>query len=112
MSLKPRRANLPKSVWSFFGPLPVLSEPRLVEDRGAFGITEWQPRTITVDAGGCAVTQTQTFWHEATHVALWDSGVHNVLTHQQLEAVCDALGGYLAGMQLAGCLTVRAPKDA
>jgi hypothetical protein len=102
--------RLPKALWSPHGPLPVLRSKTLLEDEGAFGQVMWRPREITLDATSCPATQAQTLFHEAVHVALWDSGVHNSLTDEQEEAVCDAVGNYLAAMMHAGCLTIRAPK--
>lgn len=102
--------RLPKALWSSLGPLPVSQvAPGEMAD-GAMGTFTFRPRTIHLDKTMSPESKAQTFWHEAVHVALWDSGVHNHLGHELQESVCDALGSYLAGMMKAGCLTVRAPK--
>lgn len=72
----------------------------------AFGIVDFEQRTIDIVGTGPMATRWQTFWHEAVHVALWDSGTHNILTEQQNEAVADAVGAFLTQMMLAGQLKV------
>lgn len=101
--------RVPKALWSSLGPLPVVVTSNIPED--AMGMFTYRPRTITLDKTNGPAAMWGTFWHEATHVALWDSGIHNGLTHELEEAICDAVGTFLAGMTLAGNLTVRAPKD-
>jgi hypothetical protein len=101
--------RLPKALWSSLGPLGVSLEDRLEDN--ALGMFTYRPRDIKIDNTGVPAIQWATFWHEVTHVALFDSGVSNCLNNELEEAVCDAVGTYLAGMTLAGCLTVRAPKE-
>lgn len=101
--------RIPKALWSAVGALPVILKNTLVSTDDAYGMFYSDSRTIAIDSSVSKATQLATFWHEATHVALWDSGVEQSLTDPQLEAVCDAMGAYLAGMMVAGCLTVRAP---
>lgn len=101
--------RLPKALWSPLGPVPVALTSSVVD--GALGSFTFRSRDIHIDNTGVPAIQWGTFWHEAVHVALFDSGVTNGLSHDAEEAVCDAVGTYLAGMVLAGCLTVRAPKD-
>ena len=44
------------------------------------------------------------YWHEVMHLALADSGVGNLLSHDLTEAVCDALAVYLTGAVRDGYL--------
>ena len=46
---------------------------------------------------------------EMTHYMLWDAGLNNVLTDKQTEAVCDAVGTYLAAAQRAGYIKAVLP---
>lgn len=64
----------------------------------------WEHRTIDVESDAGKETQLQTFWHEVTHVALWDGGCHDALTHEQREAVCNAMGTYMAAAMIGGYL--------
>lgn len=99
--------RVPKALWSSLGPLPVTITEMPEE---TLGMVEFRKREVTLDKTMGPEARISTMWHEAVHIALYDSGVTNSLTHDLEEAICDAVGAYLAGMMLSGCLTVRAPK--
>lgn len=102
--------KLPTLLHSVLGNLKVVHEEELEggKDRGQALLVH---RKIKVDPAMDDRQQAQTFWHEAIHYALFDSGVHNVLTSRQEEAVCDAVGGFLAALMQNGQLTLlRKPK--
>jgi hypothetical protein len=103
--------RLPSSIWSSLGPVPVVKKKGLVKKKDALGMWDGRRREIHLELENIPAVDASTFFHEMTHVALWDSGVQNSLTLEQIESVCDALGQYLGGMLLAGCLTVRSPKS-
>lgn len=100
---------IPKSFFSSLGPLDVkpLSERQSRKMCGKFSFVK---RMISIAMKMHLKSQWMTLWHEATHCALADSGSNNVLTHEQAEAVCDAVGNYLAAMMEAGWLTVTDPQ--
>ena len=109
--------KLPKAVWTARGPMPVRVVKRLAvegdEDGkefrawGAFGTGS---RVIELEADASPATQWATLFHEIVEAALWDTGVHNLMPAEPLkEAVCDAIGGYLAGMVKYGGLTLKGP---
>lgn len=103
--------RIPSAVWSPLGPIPVVKKKGLVENDDAFGMFSGQKRQVSLDAENIPSLNAQTLFHELTHVALWDSGIQNTLTHEQTESICDAIGAYFGGMMLAGCLTIKAPKE-
>lgn len=106
--------RLPARVWSQLGPISVelkaLSAPTPGADADFGG---WIPakREIELHADLCDASRIATLLHEVTHVALWDAGGENVLTDQQKEFVCDAVGSYFAGAVLAGYLKFCVPKE-
>lgn len=53
----------------------------------------WDPdaRAISIRTGIAPRMQWSTFYHEATHVALADSGLGHLLSDKQQEAICDAV---------------------
>lgn len=103
--------KLPAEVFSVLGPVPVTENPSLVEKREALGLASFRPRTIQVDQGSTRQAQWQYLWHEMVHYALWDAGVTNGLSHEQEEAVCDAVGTYMAAAMLGGYVKVAVPKE-
>ena len=106
--------KLPAKVWSLLGSVPVKSEPIAPDkpdENPDFGRWDGGTRSITVNNAASNATQISTLCHEMTHVAIWDAGGQNVLTEQQIEFVCDALGSYLGGAALAGYIVLRAPKE-
>lgn len=77
----------------------------------AFGVFKPNERYVGVHSKTAGELEWPTYWHEATHVALFETGVANTLTHEQTEAVCDAIGLYLDGMMKAGMLRVVTPRN-
>lgn len=64
--------------------------PRDGED--VVGYSIFRPRVIEVVEDLPACVAWSTFYHEIAHFALYDAGVHNVLSESKIEAVCDAIG--------------------
>jgi hypothetical protein len=75
----------------------------------AFGLWLPGPREIQLDATAGNATQLQTLAHEMGHVALWDAGTTDILTSQQEEAVCNAMGSYLAAAIREGWIKLTTP---
>lgn len=94
---------IPSQVFSTLGPMPV----QTAELDGEMGRTNFLLRNVKLAPGMNPVSAWQTYWHEATHVALWDAGVHNALGSKVVENICDALGTYLAAAVCAGFLKVE-----
>jgi Zn-dependent peptidase ImmA (M78 family) len=106
----PRRPRLPTSVYSSQGPIPIQTIQHLVETEGAYGRWRMRERIIEIDAQSAPATQIHTLFHEMVHVALWDSGAHAVVTPEQEEILCDAIGQYFAAAVQAGFLKTVVPK--
>lgn len=53
----------------------------------------WMPdrRLIQIEESDTPREQAHTYFHELTHAALYDSGQHNLLTHDGNEAICDLM---------------------
>lgn len=105
--------KLPAFVWSQLGLVPVRAVEGMIESKDDAAYGKWNAvrRDITIDPAACSATQIATLLHEMTHVALWDAGGENVLSEQQTEFVCDALGSYLAGALLAGYVKLQVPRE-
>lgn len=98
--------SLPRETYSALGPISVgVLQHEVPGYDNLFGRFMPAERRIEVAQDATPAMLWSTFWHEATHVALFDSGANNVLTEQQIEVVCDALGAYLAGMTVTGYIT-------
>jgi hypothetical protein len=93
---------IPSQVFSVHGPVQV-SEREL---EGLLGETRFDDRSVVLHSNAVPLTKWITYWHEAVHVALWDSGAHNGLTKELEETICDAIGNYLAGAVKAGHIKV------
>lgn len=100
MKKGPEFPPVPDVAFSLLGPVKVL-EKKL---DGLFGITEYTPRTITLDEGQHPALAWSVFWHEVTHLVLFDAGVK--LPPKDAERVCDAFGTYLAAAVRSGYLKV------
>jgi hypothetical protein len=102
--------RLPAFVWSAQGPLPVTVVEDLAETEKAWGQFTMGERSIQLAGdASCSANRLQTLCHELIHLALWDSGVHHLLPQEVEEAVCDAVGSYLAGAARAGYLKFSVP---
>ena len=102
--------RLPAILHSTLGDIKVFSEGELDggADRGQALLSD---RVLKVDPDMDDRQRAQTFWHEAIHYALYDSGVHNVLDEKFEEAVCDAVGSFLAALMENGQLKLlKRPK--
>lgn len=102
-----RKAALPTTCFSLLGPLPVSFDPQLIKQKDALGYIDYADRTIRIQSDLHRQAQQQAFFHEMTHIALWDAGAHNSLSKKQVETVCDAIGTYLAAAVQAGFLKVK-----
>jgi len=101
---------LPTELFSVLGPLPIETlDAQRAKEGEMLGVFNAEHRTIGV-ADIAHEMRWATLWHEATHVALYDSGVNNALTEEQAEMVCDAMGAYLTAMMRAGYLAVSRPR--
>lgn len=106
--------KLPTRVWSQIGPVrvePKPTPPPSPDVNPDFGEWDAGARAITINTTAVPPMQIATLFHEMTHVAIWDAGGQNVLTEQQIEFVCDAVGSYLAGALLAGFVKLSVPKE-
>jgi hypothetical protein len=104
------RRKLPAAVWSPQGPLPVTVVDDLAESAQAWGQFTAGERSIQLAGAASSPTnRLQTLCHELVHLALWDSGIHNLLTHEVEEAICDAVGSYLSGAIQAGYIKLAVP---
>lgn len=104
--------KLPTKLWSAQGCVTVVLDPQLVAREGALGLWEGHPRRVSVATGPDIGPEIQwtSFWHEVVEMILWDSGLHYLLQGDLKEAVCDAVGAYLAGATLAGRVRVVSPR--
>lgn len=95
-------------MFTVLGTIPVT----VTDQMEAGDIGEFLPaeRTVTLRDMPSAQSRWQTFWHESTHVAMYDSGACDALTSDQEEFVCNAMGTYLAAMMAAGYLRVSTPR--
>lgn len=102
MKRKPVNPPIPSQVFSVLGPLPVAIKAL----EGPMGITNFERRDVGLSETAEPASMLQVYWHEVTHVALWDAGVHNSLSPKAIESICDAMGTYLAAAMRAGFLKV------
>jgi hypothetical protein len=105
------RRKLPEAVYSSQGPIPVVVADDLEERRQAHGEFIASSRVIEINGEDGNATQIQTLCHEMLEVALWDSGIHNILDHNVKEAVCDAAAAYLAAAVRAGFIRLTIPNQ-
>ena len=93
--------KLPKRVRGAGGWIRVISVKRPGEyhDKG-FTVTHgepcwgsWEPstRTIRVEKGAPRAFQWRVYFHELTHAAIEDAGLHHLLADSSEETLCDAL---------------------
>lgn len=77
------------------------------ESKKALAMFFGDQRAIGVSPNQSPISAWQSFFHELTHLAMWDSGVHQLLEEKQEEAVCDAMGTLLAYMLKVGQLKLK-----
>lgn len=103
------RQRLPKEVFTVLGNIPLRRDPGSCPD-DCRGVFDTEQRYVAIHQETSKETEWPTYWHEAAHVALDDSGCSQHLTSKQQEAICDAMGTYLAAMMQAGMLRVVTPR--
>jgi len=64
---------------------------KLEDGRDADGYFDRQARVISIDSSLPGRSRWHTYFHEAVHVALEDSGLANLYRRRELEALCDAI---------------------
>jgi hypothetical protein len=106
--------KLPAVVYSQLGPVPVRVDPELNREaepsEELFGRFNKASRAIAINGTSCHHAQLGTLMHEIAHVAMWDAGTDNILSEAQSEAVCDAIGTYLAAAVVAGYVRLTVPR--
>lgn len=102
---------IPRRAYSPLGVVPVTLIDNLTallddvpKDAQVSGRFRWATREIEVEREMPHAAQWYVYWHEVMHLALADSGVGNLLSHDLTEAVCDALAVYLTGAVRDGYL--------
>lgn len=86
----PKRVRLAGG-WVTVKRVKVTSAPTR-EGEDIMGYATFRPRVIEIVDDLSAGVAMSVFYHEITHFALYDAGVHNVLSEVKIEAVCDAVG--------------------
>lgn len=94
-----RKKAIPKALWSALGPLPVNITLEGIEDE-QLGKFDYQDRVITVRPDLHDAQKRHTVAHEWTHSVFWDSGLHNALSRELEEQLCDALATALVASRL------------
>lgn len=89
--------KFPKYIWTPLGLLPVLD--KRLDD--ALGDWDNSRRVIRLDVEISPVSGWQVIGHEQMHQILDDSGVSELLSRKQEEAVCRAYGSFIASWVLA-----------
>lgn len=90
---------LPKTVRGAGGPIRVKLVDAIEPDAGkaagdnsqTFGIWEGHKRLIRIVASLDLAFQWSVLYHELVHAALFDSGLTNLMTHENEEALADAI---------------------
>lgn len=59
------------------------------------GLFSGTHRRIQVKTGLHPTQERHTLFHEWVHLVLWDSGLSNIFSAEQQEAICDALASAL-----------------
>lgn len=99
-------SQLPDHLPTALGPMPVTVEPGMIENEDLFGLTRFTERDIRLAEGMTPTTAWQTFWHEATHVMLQDSGATKLLKDKTEEAICNAVGTFLTAAMAQGFISI------
>lgn len=101
-----RAPRLPGAVWSQHGPVSVTVGA--VQDRTergyTFGRISMTRREISLDEDCVPRVQWATLGHEIGELLLFDAGLPNILDECVKEAICDAIGSWIAGAVLDGSL--------
>jgi hypothetical protein len=105
MTPAPKWPRMPAEVYSLIGPYSVTVGP--IAEVGVFGEVNHHTRAVTIREGLPPNTMVHTLMHEIVHMALHESGAEEVMSHEQQELVCTAVGLWLTGAIGAGWLTVK-----
>lgn len=105
-----RLPRIPQGFYSALGEIPVSIDAEMEEKENKLGEADFSARRIRLAEAETPQAQWQVLWHELVHVALWDGGIQQSLTHDQMESVCDTLGTYLTAAMLNGYLKVPARR--
>jgi hypothetical protein len=107
--------RLPRTLYSALGPIPVELVDKLPADPEMMTYGRFIGHTRSIELSReipSAEARIHTLFHEWVHVAMTDSGVTHMLDARLEEAICDAIGGLLAGAALNGNLKLHPLKKA
>lgn len=65
----------------------------------AIGLADFIERKIKVRDGMNPTTEFHTLCHEWSHFVLYDAGLNNLLSHEKIEAICDAFATALVTVE-------------
>lgn len=91
---------IPRSVMGSGGPITVklvdaiegdAGKPAVGDNSVTFGIWEGHKRLIRIVKTLDRAFQWSVLFHELVHAALFDSGMTNLMTHENEEALCDLI---------------------
>lgn len=103
--------KMPRDLYSAFGSIPVVmvdNIPASGPEMMCLGRYQVHKRSVEISREVTSEeAQVEVLFHEWVHVALLDSGLAHLLDDNVQEAVCDAVGGLLAGAMLNGNLVLR-----
>lgn len=94
-----RKKALPKQLWSALGPITVAFTLEGIED-GTLGKFDYQDREITVRPDQHDDQKRHSVAHEWAHSILWDAGIHNALSRELEEQLCDVFATALVASRL------------
>lgn len=100
--MRKRFPALPKAIHGLRGPIPILQVKAPDEKKDNLGVFDEEKRHIEIKRSLTGDQKWVTLFHEAGHSALWDSGVKNMLTEKQQEAVCDAMATLMYQIRFGG----------
>lgn len=86
---------IPRLIPSQLGPVPVFLKKKIKrgkDGRFVFGKYNTATREIHISRQLSHLMQWQTLFHEWAHMVMCDAGLHNLLTSDQQEVICDAFG--------------------
>ena len=93
--------EIPATVYSILGPIPVEVVPELVSADGDPLLGKWVPedRVIKLRGDVSPLTMYVTLWHESIHAWLWDAGTMPGEEETE-ERICDSLSSAIVGALL------------
>lgn len=87
-----RLPALPTTVMAAAGPITVKLVDKLEDGGvGCWGLWIADEREVRIERHKSRAHMWRILYHELTHAALGDSGLDNLLTDQQQEAICEAV---------------------